>query len=137
MPRMGWEIGYDSIWDRDIGYAVPAECDHPGCHAKIDRGLDYVCGGEPYGGDIGCGLYFCDKHLSFSQPNEGGHSDYDEDEDGAFVCERCRDWNERDSYEGEFKTFDPKPDVEEWVYHKATDPSWAEWRKEQAIPEMV
>lgn len=132
---MGWEIGYDSNWDRDIGYGVPAECDHPGCDAQIDRGLAYVCGQEPYGEDAGCGLFFCENHLFFSQPNEGGHSEIeDEDEDGTFVCERCRDWNQRDTYEGEFKTFDPKPDVEEWAYHKATDPSWAEWREQEGIP---
>lgn len=26
--------------------------------------------------------------------------------------------------------FDPKPDTEEWIHHKMTDESWAEWRKE-------
>ena len=50
---MGWSIGYDSNWDRDIGYGVPAYCDHPDCNEEIDRGLSYVCGGEPYGGDRG------------------------------------------------------------------------------------
>ena len=60
---MGWSVGFDSGWNRDIGYGVPATCDHPGCGEEIDRGLGYVCGGEPYGGDTGCGLYFCDKHL--------------------------------------------------------------------------
>lgn len=42
---MGWSIGFDSNWNRDIGYGVPAFCDHPGCTAEIDRGLAYVCGG--------------------------------------------------------------------------------------------
>jgi hypothetical protein len=55
---MGWSIGYDSKWQRDIGYGVPGVCDDPACAEKIDRGLSYVCGGEPYGGDEGCGLYF-------------------------------------------------------------------------------
>lgn len=27
---MGWSIGYDDKWFRDIGYGVPAYCDHPG-----------------------------------------------------------------------------------------------------------
>ncbi len=53
---MGWSIGSDG--DRDIGYGVPAECDHPDCTAEIDRGLSYVCGGDPYGGEYGCGLFF-------------------------------------------------------------------------------
>src|SRR5690606_23075125 len=54
--EMGWAVGYDSNWNRDIGYGVPTTCDHPGCNEKIDRGLSYVCGDEPYGGEHGCGL---------------------------------------------------------------------------------
>lgn len=100
---MSWSIGYDEKWKRDIGYGVPAVCDHPDCTEKIDRGLSYVCGGEPYGGDDGCGLYFCGWHLS-----------------GNF-CVRCRAGEE---------PFEKKPDVEEWVRHKLTDESWAEWRAE-------
>ena len=49
---------------RPIGYAVDAECDHPGgCKVKIDRGLSYVCGGMHGGGEEGCGKYFCPEHL--------------------------------------------------------------------------
>jgi hypothetical protein len=44
---MGWSIGYDENWKRDIGYGVPAVCDHPKCNKIINRGLSYVCGGEP------------------------------------------------------------------------------------------
>ena len=29
---MGWAIGYDSNWGRDIGYGVIAYCDHPDCN---------------------------------------------------------------------------------------------------------
>lgn len=107
---MGWSIGYDSTWGRDIGYGVPAWCDHPECSAKIDRGLAYVCGSEPYGGDAGCGLYFCERHRGpwF--------------ECGAFsVCVRCAHHHD---------PFKAKPDHPEWLHHKATDPSWAEWRAE-------
>jgi len=102
---MGWSIGYDSMWQRDIGYGVPAFCDHPDCDAEIDRGLSFVCGGQPYGGDKGCGLYFCQRH--------GGGS----------LCERCED------NKGPFK---PKPEHPDWLHHKATDESWAEWRASQA-----
>jgi hypothetical protein len=56
---MSWAVGFDSNWKRDIGYGVPATCDRPGCGTGIDRGLAYVCGGQPYGGEEGCGLYFC------------------------------------------------------------------------------
>lgn len=98
---MGWSIGYDSNWGRDIGYGVPAYCDHPGCRMVIDRGLSYVCGGEPYGGEDGCGLYFCEKH-------GGGGS-----------CARCSKVKE---------PFTPKRDHPKWIKFKMTDPSWAKWR---------
>ena len=39
---MGWSIGYDDNWKRDIGYGVPAVCDHPGCNEKIDRYLNII-----------------------------------------------------------------------------------------------
>lgn len=104
---MGWSIGYDGNWKRDIGYGVPATCDHPGCNAEIDRGLAYVCGGEPYGGDEGCGLYFCGKHLHYHE--------------GAQKCARCCDND---------TPFDAKPDTAEWINHKLTDESWAQWRAE-------
>lgn len=103
---MGWSIGYDSSWERDIGYGVPAECDHPDCTAQIDRGLSYVCGEEPYGGDAGCGLYFCGAHRQYRRR-------------GYSVCLHCALHRE---------PFDPKPDVKEWVEHKLNDPSWARWR---------
>jgi len=42
---MGWaHCGHDSK-GRSIGYGVRAICDHPGCKADIDRGLDFACGG--------------------------------------------------------------------------------------------
>ncbi len=111
---MGWSIGYDSRWDRDIGYGVPAYCDHPGCRAEIDRGLSFVCGGEPYGGDAGCGLYFCGKHRSHAGP------------EGESICSRCE--------RGE-APFAPAPEHPRWIRHKLTHKSWAEWRDEH--PEWV
>jgi hypothetical protein len=101
---MNWAVGYDSSWHRDIGYGVPAWCDHPKCRAKIDRGLSYVCGGEAYGGDKGCGLYFCPKH------------------GGGYLCPRCS------NYKPPYKH--PKPDHTLWIIHKLTHASWARWRKE-------
>jgi hypothetical protein len=105
---MGWAVGFDSRWQRDIGYGVPSVCDHPKCSEQIDRGLSYVCGGIAYGGERGCGLFFCDKHLSTNgvTPNQ---------------CSRCR-YRKR--------PFTPKPDTAKWKNHKLTDPSWAEWRDE-------
>jgi hypothetical protein len=106
---MGWSIGYDSKHNRDIGYGVPAYCDYPGCGAEIDRGLSYVCGGEPYGGDRGCGLYFCPKHLHETPKLKQ-------------LCERC--------YPRIRKPFEPTPDHPDWIKWKLTDESWGQWRKE-------
>lgn len=58
---MGWSLGYDDNWKRDIGYGVPSTCDHPSCNEEINRGLAHVCGGQPPGGEFGCGLFFCAK----------------------------------------------------------------------------
>jgi hypothetical protein len=111
---MGWSIGYDEKWKRDVGYGVPAYCDQPGCMEKIDRGLAYVCGGEPYGGEQGCGLYFCEWHLVYSLSHD------------AYLCRRCAAGKE---------PFAPAPDHPDWIHHKATDPSWQQWRDEN--PEAI
>lgn len=127
---MGWSIGYDSRWKRDIGYGVPAMCDQPGCGSEIDRGLSYVCGTEPFGGEHGCGLYFCGEHLFrgklvdpitgelvpedvFDGPVDWNTIEY------VDLCQPCYD---------EQPPFAPTPDVPEWTEHKRTDPSWQEWR---------
>lgn len=108
---MGWSIGFDSNWNRDIGYGVPAVCDHPKCNEAIDRGLGYVCGGDPYGGEHGCGLFFCGQHLYMGKRQR---------------CKRCS------TYKPAYK---PKPDVAEWMRWKLRDMSWKQWRDEN--PEEV
>lgn len=107
---MGWSLGFDEHWQRDIGYGVPAYCDHPGCMAEIDRGLSYVCGGEPYGQPRGCGLYFCPDHLLMSARLPQ-------------LCKRCkaRRW----------PPFEATADHPRWIAHKEIDPSWAQWRAER------
>jgi hypothetical protein len=111
---MSWAVGYDSRWGRDIGYGVPATCDHPGCGAAIDRGLAYVCAGsEPYGGEDGCGLYFCGEHMLIG----GGVRQ---------KCVRC---------EAGKPPYDPTPDTAEWIAWKLGDESWQPWRDEN--PEAV
>ncbi len=105
---MGYAVGFQD--DRWIGYGVPAECDHPDCAVKIDRGMGYVCGDVWGETDAeGCGLFFCTKH--------GGGS----------LCERCDPPSE--------PKFTPKPDSAEWVAHMLTDESWQGWRDEH--PEQV
>ena len=109
---MGYGVYFrDGRW---AGYGVPATCDHPGCEASIDRGMAYICGGEP-GADKGCGLFFCGDHLWI------GITD-----DDPQMCERCCD---------EEPPFDPTPDTPEWVAHMLTDESWEQWRTEN--PEQV
>lgn len=110
---MGWGLGWDNKWKRFVGYGVPATCDHPDSNEQINRGLAHVCGGEPGGGEHGCGLHFSADRLYMCP-----------DRDGVQLCERCRD---------EAKPFTPKPDVDEWVEHQATDPSWQPWREEQGV----
>ena len=76
-----------------------------------------------HGGDKGCGLYFCGKHLGY---------EVDEKDDGNWKltgpqrCERCLCDEE---------PFDPKPDHKNWLHFKMHDWSWAEWRKENGLPD--
>jgi hypothetical protein len=108
---MGWSLGFDTDWNRDIGYGVPGFCDHPGCKKEIDRGLAYVCGAEPYGGVHGCGLFFCTEH------QVGEHQ----------TCQQCLDG---------LPAFTPSEDHPTWVHHKATDESWSKWREEQSAAQV-
>jgi hypothetical protein len=106
---MGWSVGIGKD-GRDIGYGVPALCDHPDCTRRIDRGLSYVCGMiNTDGEDRGCGLHFCPDHLRYS-PRFGQ------------LCFRC--------WPRSREPFARKPDVREWVEHKLTDESWRSWRDE-------
>ena len=84
---MGWSLGFDSNYNRAIGYSVEAICDHPGCTEEINRGLSHVCGGALYGGEEGCGLYFCGKHLFCGSLQ---------------LCERCQ---------YSLEPFEPKDDI--------------------------
>jgi len=118
---MGFSLAWDAINQRDVGYGVPAECDHPDCDEKIDRGLSFVCGDEPAGrSDKGCGLHFCYGHLSRSL-------DANHDEVNPWLCDRCTE---------DEPPFPPKPDIPEWVYFKLTDDSWAEWRESRHPAEI-
>jgi len=104
---MGWAVG-EGKDGRDIGYGVPALCDHPCCNARINRGLSFVCGmiNSP-GEDRGCGLHFCLDHLRHSQRF-------------GQLCPRR--WPKK------LEPFERKPDLHEWTSHKMTDETWQEWR---------
>ncbi len=71
--KMGWSHGVDTNrkeGDQDIGYGVAADCDEAECAVEIDRGLGYICGGDPYGGESGCGRFFCAGHLDYYFTND-------------------------------------------------------------------
>lgn len=60
---MGWARGYSHEQGREVGYGIEAICDFPKCKARIDRGLDYACGGGHAGmSEGGCAHYFCRRH---------------------------------------------------------------------------
>lgn len=104
---MGYAVYWQSEHRRHAGYGVPAVCEHPECVEEITRGVDNICGTPPEG-EHGCGLFFCDRHLTYARRWR--------------YCERCDEGKE---------PFGAKPDVEEWVQHVETDPSWAAWRAER------
>ena len=129
---MSWAVGYDTNWHRDVGYGVPATCDHPGCDQDIDRGLSYLCGGPGLGGGLGCGLHFCWWHLSFALRDERG----DPIEGTPSFCERCLAFYAQHGIEADPRLrdpFEPKPDTLEWVEHKLVDPRWLQWRERWPI----
>lgn len=99
---MGWSIGYDDTNKRDVGYGVPAVCEHPDCSESIDRGMSFACGGG-FPSD-GCGRYFCISH------------------GGGWQCSACKAGTDAHPL---------KPDTREWLTHKLTDSSWARWRNEK------
>mgnify|MGYP000138437080 CR=1 FL=1 len=87
---MGWANCGEDSKGRPIGYAHAATCDHPGCEARIDRGLSYACGGmhgtAPAEGSFDvCEGYFCTTHLSHVEaPGEGAGGCL------VAVCAQCR-----------------------------------------------
>lgn len=61
---MTWsDPGKDST-GRPFGYLIWAECDHPGCTKRINRGLAHVCGILHGADEFSCELYFCRDHRS-------------------------------------------------------------------------
>ena len=83
---MGWANCGEDSKGRPIGYAHDATCDHPGCTAKIDRGLSYACGGMH--GDCGgqaCEGYFCQEHLHLVDKQAMGFTELDQGQ----LCPAC------------------------------------------------
>lgn len=122
---MSWAVAFDARWQRYVGYGVPAICDFPECGAPIDRGLAYVCGGDPFGGQHGCGLYLCGDHRSLGRvpadmfdPLVAG-DDTEDDGQWAELCGRCHAGGQ---------PFEHTPDVREWLDHIMTHETWSDWR---------
>lgn len=85
---MGWGLCVNAK-GRDCGYMVGSTCDKDGCEAKIDRGLDYVCGGMHDGGEHGCGGYFCDEHCHYWWREAVPVGDDVDEEMSEQLCEPC------------------------------------------------
>lgn len=110
---MGYAVYWEYTHKRFAGYGVPCQCEYPGCKSRIDRGLGHLCGEDPGGGESGCGLYFCGKHL-YCAPQ---------------LCERCS---------AKKKPFPPKPDTKRWMRHMFKDKTWQQWRDENpALVEAI
>ncbi len=103
------------------GYGVPTICEHPDCNKKIDRGISFACGGEPFS-EHGCDRYFCDKHFEYIYFGTNGRCRHkkDCDCDPIQLCERCAKNK---------PPFPYKPEHPTWIKHLLTDKSWEEWRK--------
>jgi hypothetical protein len=80
---MSWAYGVNSK-GKEVGYSVAATCEHPGCGAKIDRGLAYACGGThdemDYYDNPCCDGYFCEDHLAYPAVEQ----------DATRMCAKCR-----------------------------------------------
>ncbi|MER5461693.1 hypothetical protein ABT010_13585 [Streptomyces sp. NPDC002668] len=79
MPSGHYEI-YRNGEKIQGGYLVEAMCDKPDCTARIDRGLDFLCGETPGGDEYGCGGYFCYEHQYMAPDGQHGNR-----------CFLCRD----------------------------------------------
>jgi hypothetical protein len=76
---MGW--GYGELESgKKAGYNVSATCEEPGCVTKIYRGLAYACGDNHGDDEYSCEGYFCDKHRSTVETQDG---------DVIGVCRKC------------------------------------------------
>lgn len=105
---MGYAVYWENTHSRFAGYGVPCQCEHPDCKARIDRGLAHVCGDDPGGGEHGCGLYFCGKHLLVGTGR-------------GQLCERCA---------ARQAPHTAKPDTRPWMRHMLRDKTWQQWRDE-------
>lgn len=120
-------MGYSvyKVGHRWGGYGVPTICEFPSCKKKIDRGMSYACGEEPFS-EVGCDRYFCSKHLNyvgFKCDGSADKCDHEEDCDCTFaeVCDMCENGG---------SPFPYKPEHPTWIRHLLKDKSWEEWRKE-------
>lgn len=132
---MGYSVGFDYDQGRWIGYGVPAECDWPDCHEKIDHGMAYKCE-EHY--DEPDGIYNVElddagKVISIKEAPGYDPENFDTEGCGLFFCSEHRYKTD------EHEKIQPKPDIPAWEHHMLLDESWAKWREEEGkrqIPRM-
>ncbi|WNN95030.1 hypothetical protein SEA_MAGRITTE_53 [Microbacterium phage Magritte] len=120
---MGYGVGFrEGRW---IGYMVPAECDMPDCHEKIDHGMAYLC----------------EEHVEWLYKRDGEYVESTEDWDeeiedenegcGLYFCSEHR----YKTAEHEKPEVQAKPDAPEWLWWILNEDSWEKYREEN--PEEI
>ncbi len=56
-----------TIFGKEVGDLVTAQCEHDGCTATIRRGLRAACGHSHVRGDDKCNGYFCEEHIKMTK----------------------------------------------------------------------
>lgn len=107
---------YDNQHKRDVGDNVPGYCDYPHCKEIIERSIARVCGSAPFGGSWGCGLFFCDDHIT---PLD--------DDSVISLCERCA--HNLNNPGDPLPEYEPSADLAPWINFKLHHSSFAKWRK--------
>lgn len=136
---MSWAIGFSENQNRDVGYAVPAICDHPGCTAEIDRGIAYMCCEISPDHHATCGGFYCAYHReSYIYGDELDDMDESEleahniDKDSDAVAEAIDDG---DIVKCLHEPIEKGKENAAWLEHCLKDETWQDWRNEN--PAMV
>lgn len=127
---MGWAFCGD-LDGREIGYGISATCDARDCDEIINRGLGYICGSmhhDKWSDEMGCGGYFCDKHLGYVGERGGCHHKHWKHSYGKALCQpmtkdgkwnddprvfycACREWESSNPVIENYRNIEVKDDI--------------------------
>ena len=137
---MSWCIGFSKEQNRDVGYGVPAICDHPGCSNAINRGIGYLCC-EDISHVASCQGYFCEDHRhNYTLGDELEDMEPEELEELEELGVNIDDPEtqlriaEGDIIRCHHQAIERKESAV-WLEHCLTDDSWETWRNQN--PAMV